>query len=368
MSSGERQGSNSGTVSTILALAEALGSALDIDEVLRRAYPILCRLVPSDYGALGVSSTGRPEDYRWIATGLPASFFAAYPEMAPHDFVRKAVARRINVVLRDDEMVPRAELEANMMYLRAREVGAPLEHVMAVMLHVDERWQAGLSLYRDRRRPFSPRERATLQDMTPLLVNAVRNCHRFGEIAAVAARSEAELEAALRSSGAAMVIIEPPKSVVWRSKGATSILERWFSPHELGRTGAPEPLLCALAEILERPLATHEPWVRERARARLDVAFARLPEIEQGRYWMLFLSETLPLPRAVSAKLTYREQEVTQDILAGMSNEDIAPEGGKVGTVKKHVWNIFNKLGVGSRAQLVALIGDVARREALRRL
>ena len=46
--------------------------------------------------------------------------------MAPHAFVRAHVAKRPNVVLRDDEMVSRSELERNMMYRRAREVGAPL--------------------------------------------------------------------------------------------------------------------------------------------------------------------------------------------------------------------------------------------------
>src|SRR5687768_9968765 len=145
-----------------LDLLEALGSSLDIRLVLERAYPLLLSLVPADYGALGISSSGKPEDYEWIVAQIPPAFFAAYPEMAQHDFVRTSVSSKLNVVLRDEEMVSRPELEANMMYRRAREVGMPLEQVMAVMLHVDDRWQSGLSLYRERRRPFSEAERASL--------------------------------------------------------------------------------------------------------------------------------------------------------------------------------------------------------------
>src|SRR6478609_4223525 len=131
-----------------LQLLEALGSSLDVQAVLTEAYPLLARLVPADYGAVGVSPTARPQDFQWAIAELPSSFFAAYSEMAAHDFVRSSVAQQPNRVLRDQEMVSRRDLERNVLYHRAREVGAPLEHVMAVMLHVDDSWQSGLSLYR----------------------------------------------------------------------------------------------------------------------------------------------------------------------------------------------------------------------------
>src|SRR6185295_16059754 len=88
-----------------LALVEALGSSLDIKVVLERAYPLLLELVPADYGALGISSTGQPQDFVWTVARMPPAFFAAYPEMAAHDFVRTAVAARPNLVMRDEEMI-----------------------------------------------------------------------------------------------------------------------------------------------------------------------------------------------------------------------------------------------------------------------
>src|SRR4051812_14406217 len=43
-------------------LRDALGSSLNIHSVLDSAYPHLLSLVDADYGALGISSSGKPED------------------------------------------------------------------------------------------------------------------------------------------------------------------------------------------------------------------------------------------------------------------------------------------------------------------
>ena len=188
-----------------LSLHEALGSTLDIRVALQRAYPPLLRLVGADAAALGVSASGRARDFEWLVADLPDAFFASYPEMAAHDFVRAAVTRAPNVVLRDQEMISRRALESNVMYHRAREVGAPLEQVMAVMLHVDRRWQSGLAVYRDRKRPFSARDRAALRAATPALANAVRNCRLFG----AASRWEAALGALLDERHAALLVEAP---------------------------------------------------------------------------------------------------------------------------------------------------------------
>ena len=210
----------------ILELFEALGSSLDIRSVLGRVYPLLLRLVGADYGALGISPSGDPRDFEWQVAGIPPAFFAAYPQMAPHDFVRMAVLRAPNVVLRDQEMVGRRALEANPMYRRAREIGVPLEQVMAVMLHVDHGWQSGLSLYRDRRRPFTAHERAVLQDVTPALVNAVRNCQLYG------ARTERlEVLEALVSdadAGEGRMYVRAPATVVEQTGAAGRLLAKWF--------------------------------------------------------------------------------------------------------------------------------------------
>jgi DNA-binding CsgD family transcriptional regulator len=333
---------------TTLDLLEALGSALDIRVVLERAYPFLLRLVPADYGALGISSSGRPEDYEWIVAKLPPAFFTAYPEMAPHDFVRASVARQPNRVLRDQEMVSRPALETNMMYRRARELGVPLEQVMAVMLHVDDRWQSGLSLYRDRRRPFTARERAVLQDVTPAIMNAVRSCHLFG----AATHRLAAVETLLPDWDASRLVVVPPDTVLEETDAAARLIEKWFDRHERPAGRLPVPL----ATVLARGAATI--WTRRDAESTLAVSFVP-PSVRTGpARWLLLLRETchtLQIPPLWRALLTPRQQEVTEAVLRGWDNRLIAGElGCATATVKRHLQTIFDALGVQSRASLIA--------------
>lgn len=340
-------------------LFEALGSSLDIRLVLERAYPALLDLIPADYGALGISSTGRADDYQWIVAKIPPAFFAAYPEMAGHDFVRKAVADRPNVVLRDQEMVGRPALEANMMYRRAREVGAPLEQVMAVMLHIDDRWQSGLSLYRERRVPFNARERATLQRVTPAIVNAVRSCHLFSACADWAVA----LDALLNDQGASLVLVAPPAREVARTSGAARLIDKWFAPNERRAGALPSPLADLMAQ---RAAAAPEKaralaqvvLTRDDDQTTLQVTFVPITGSMTGAAGMLLLRESAhqaPLPPPWRTLLTRREQEIAAAVLRGWNNQLIGVEVGcAMATVKKHLQNIFDKLGLSTRAQLMA--------------
>ncbi|NUQ77591.1 MAG: response regulator transcription factor [Polyangiaceae bacterium] len=353
--------SSSGEGNATLDLIDALGSSLDIRIVLERAYPLLLELVPADYGALGISSSGRPEDYEWMVSQIPETFFAAYPDMAPHDFVRTSVASKLNVVLRDEDMIARPDLESNIMYRRAREVGAPLEQVMAVMLHVDERWQSGLSLYRERRRPFTERERASLQRITPALANAVRSCHLFS----AAAEWGAALNALLAVQGASVVLLASPAAEVARTAEAARLIDAWFDPHERRAGALPEPLLQALSQAAEA-LGRCAPaqWSKSRADATLQVSF--VPVTGMGRAkWMLVLKEiasAASVPPAWQARLTPREQEVVAAVVRGWDNRLIGSElGCTEATVKKHLQKIFDKLGVQSRTALVARAAEQRR-------
>jgi DNA-binding CsgD family transcriptional regulator len=341
---------------TTLALFEVLGSSLDIRAVLERAYPLLRRLVPCDYGALGISPTARAEDFEWTVAELPSRFFAAYPDMAPHDFVRAAVAAKPNSVLRDEDMIARADLEANMMYLRAREIGAPLEQVMAVMLHIDERWQSGLSLYREKRRPFSTRERAALQRVTPAIANAVRNCHLFG----AAASWSAAINALFREPTKAAVLVAPPANQLERTDRATALIEKWFSPCEWRHGCLPEPLrrlvTCAGSAGLNDGVRPE--WSRRGEGATLRILFVPLGSgVGKANGLLLFeeVPDVLSLPLAWRALLTPREQEVSMAVMRGWPNRFIASElGCSEATVKKHMQHICDKLGVDSRTALLA--------------
>ncbi len=58
--------------------------------------------------------------------------------------------------------------------------------------------------------------------------------------------------------------------------------------------------------------------------------------------------------------LSYREQEVLAKIDEGLSNAQIADQMGiSISTVKKHVYHIFEKVGVNTRGQLRKVLNDL---------
>ncbi|HET9932750.1 MAG TPA: helix-turn-helix transcriptional regulator [Polyangiaceae bacterium] len=326
---------------------------------MTEVYPLLVRLVPADCGALGVSASGRLEDYEWTVADLPTGFFAMYGEMAGHDFVRDSVVRSPNRVLRDQDMIDRTNLERNLFYRRAREVGTPIEQVMAVMLHVDDRWQGGLSLYRDRRAPFSALERDRLQRLAPALANTVRRCQLLER----ARDLGAALEVLLTKQGGAVVVANARAVELTRSDGATPLLESWFAPSERSEPQLPAPLADALLQFAHEPRqSSPRRWSRPGASSTLLVDFVELENDRSHGRWMLRFREsrhTTPWPPAWEALLTPREREVVACIAQGWDNRLIATElGCAETTVKRHLQNIFVKLGVETRSALQVRLSE----------
>jgi DNA-binding CsgD family transcriptional regulator len=340
-------------------LAEALTSSLHLSEVFSNAQDMLFRLFPADYMALCMSRPGRPGDYEWWVTKMPALFFARYPELAEHDFVRSAVMRRPNEVLRDTEMVPqRRVLERSQWYRYCRELGMPLEHVMSVLLDVSGGMHGGLTLYRERRRPFSKRDQARLQELTPLLLQTVRNCRTYGE---VAARGQV-LDAFFQHRGARCLVQARPFVEEMRTPPTTAMLKTWFRPSELdSSSGLPTVLVERLAMQVARDGDKGlgwDVWEQPGKDRNLRVTSTRLPEREGRRLWAVEFQEiphVVPVPEEWRRKLTGRETEVVGCVLQGWDNQLIAGHLGlALGTVKKHLQNIFDKLGVDSRAALIS--------------
>ncbi|MDC0708629.1 helix-turn-helix transcriptional regulator [Stigmatella sp. ncwal1] len=332
---------------------EVLNSSLNVSQVLASAR----RLLSVDYAALCISKPDCPTAYDWDVD-LPAPFFNHYPEVAQQDFVRLAVVRRPNVVLRDTQMVSLKDLQRNLMYQRFRDLGTPLERVMAVMLDVHPSWHGGVTLYRTGRLPFSAREQVLLQTLTPHMVNALRNCRRFGDVT----HQGQLLDMLLRQEGAAYVVISPPSAEVMRTPPATKLLEKWFTTG-LSRAGLPAELLERLAVEMRMHGTTPQApsvWEREGTGRTCDLRVTFIPLPWQGdcRWWALKLQEiphAIPLPESWRGRLTPREAEVASCVLGGWQNETIADTlACTLGTVKKHVKRIFDELGVDSRTALMA--------------
>jgi DNA-binding CsgD family transcriptional regulator len=260
-------------------------------------------------------------------------------------------------------MVPRQDLERSSFYRHCRQLHMPLEHVMAVMLDVGRDCHGGFMLYRDRPRPFSDREQALLQRLTPVLTGKVRNCRMLYE---VAGRGQ-YLEALFRHQGAESIVLAPPSTEVMRTAHATPLLEKWFTPLERASRGLPEVLVEHLKRLVgtdgAQVLGVPDTWERTRLERRLKVTFVPLPEHSGRKLWALILQEEahgMNMPSAWRKLLTPRQAEVVERVLLGWDNRLIAEDlGCAEGTVKQHLKSIFDKLGVGSRA---ALISRAARR------
>lgn len=341
----------------LLELTQTLSSSLDLTEVLAHAQGAIAQLLPCDYAALCVSRPERPGEYEWMGLGAPGILFAHYPELAAVDFVRESVMKQPNVPLRDSDMLSRKELKRSLLYLRCRELGLPLEHVMAVLLDLRQDWHAGFTVYRQHALPFSAREQALLDDLTPYLVNTVRNCRLFGN----QARRGDLLDALFRHQGAECVVMDPPEREKLRTPGASALLKRWYPELEANDAELPVELREHLRRLrgdptTRRPLGM-DTWMRSGEKHDLKVTFVELPEQHGSRPWVVVLQEcsrAIPMPDPWRLKLSKREAEVVQGVLSNWTNETIAEDLGlTLNTVKTHLRNIFPKLGMESRTDLL---------------
>lgn len=323
---------------------EALASSLDLAAVLAEVHPALRRLVPADAGAVGVFEAGAAAPPTWFAEDLPRAYFAAYGDLGDGDFVRSAVASQPGVVLRDQEMITRPELERHVLYHRAREVGAPLEQVMAVMLHADHQGASGLALYRERRRPFSARDRSVLQRWAPALAQTIRHCLLHARVARQAAAFDALNEARQLPT----MLVGRQGEPVQMTAAAEATLAAWFSPDEQDAGPLPRPLTAHLAAMTD-DLAGPAPWRRRLGGRLLEISFLPLRGATPG--WLLvFEVRHRPL---WCETLTSRQRQVFHGLINGWDNQLLADElQCSVETIKKHVGHILERAGVDNRHAL----------------
>jgi DNA-binding NarL/FixJ family response regulator len=180
-------------------------------------------------------------------------------------------------------------------------------------------------------RDFSARDRAVLDLLHPHLVQL----HRASE-------ARRRLRAALalhESTQAAVVLLEADDRVAFASTAARELLDRYF-----GENGAGLPESAS--------------WLRERRRAAtgeplcVDVRDrALVVELVDGA---LLLEE-----RRSMLRLTACEREILDLVAEGKSNAEIAERlWVSLGTVKKHLDNVYAKLGVHTRTAAAAFVRE----------
>ena len=340
----------------LMELRAVLTSSLRRKEVLERFYEELSRrLVAADCSAFCVSRPGPTPGYDWDVEHLPKQFFARYASVAKYDFVLHAVKTHPNVVLSDHEMIEREELRRSRLYAYCRDMGMPLEHVLAVLLDVGSDWHGGFTMYRTGERSFSDQERVDLQCLTPGLVGTVRNCQLMASVA----DSTNLVEALCRQREFECVVVSLPKTEVMRTDHLTPLLKGWFSPLECDRSGLPVFLLGELS-LLASSLGPvgfgQDTLVRKRGGRSLVITYIPLPRQQERGLWAVVFQEESIVPREWRPLLSPREIEVLEGLLLGLTNKGIAARGRpmKMNTVKTHLKDIFRKLDVETRSQLLS--------------
>jgi DNA-binding CsgD family transcriptional regulator len=182
-------------------------------------------------------------------------------------------------------------------------------------------------------RDFNERDRAVLDFLRPQLAN------RYG--AAQARRRASQALALLEEADAGLAILDRAGRIEHATPEALRLLSAYFRDF---RTGLPEEVAGWLLE--QRRATCPEPLRVEGEEQSL------LVHLVGGA---LFLEE-----ERVAPPLTGREREILELVAAGKTNAEIAEAIWIApGTVRKHLENVYEKLGVHSRtAAVAALNGD----------
>jgi DNA-binding CsgD family transcriptional regulator len=182
-------------------------------------------------------------------------------------------------------------------------------------------------------RDFSERDRAVLDFLRPHLANLYD--------AAQARRRAAQAVAVLEEADAGLVVLDGAGRIEHATPEALRILSLYFGVNR-----------AALPEVIAA-------WLREQENApspeRLEIPGEDAALIVHLVHGALLLEEQRSEP-----PLTDREREVLELVAAGKTNAEIAETIWIApGTVRKHLENIYEKLGVHSRTAAVAsLNGD----------
>lgn len=205
-----------------------------------------------------------------------------------------------------------------------------IEHQIVCTVPAVRTVAIGLVLTRERR-DFTSAECELLATLRPHILRAYRGARRHSEIQ----RRLHAVEAALAASGHAAIVLDASCEVESASANAEQILSAYG---------------CGPPAALGRQLADGDTVSVSSDGGRLTITRAESALILDEKF------DPFAPARLRSLGLTSREADVLRSVADGASNKAIA---GKIGTslrtVKKHLERIYEKLGVDSRTEAVAI-------------
>jgi DNA-binding CsgD family transcriptional regulator len=203
---------------------------------------------------------------------------------------------------------------------------------LGIRLHIGPRRRKSLFIFDRSQRNFSDRDSAMLDALRPHLEQLLHGAQLRWRLREALALHEA--------TQAAIVVLESEDRVVFVSRVARELLDRYF-----GEKGAPLPDRLAS-------------WVAERRRA----ATGESLRIDAGDRSLVveFIDGALLLEeRQRRPGLTAREQEILDLVAEGRTNAEIAERlWVSPATVRKHLENVYAKLGVHTRTAAAAFVRE----------
>jgi DNA-binding CsgD family transcriptional regulator len=348
----------------VLGVVRVVAGARDPDEFSRAVITEIAALIPSDVVTINEVD---PEAGRTVYLAEPASFVMA-PDTDEllaaladqHPLIHNFTSTGDGSAYRISDFWTQDEFHASPIYeLLYGPMG--VEYQIAVALPAPRPVVVGIAASR-RDTDFSERDRAVLNMLRPHLVQAWYNAKDQGHLRALlSAASDATAD-----SGAGLIVLaDPPHEV---TPGALLSLYRFF-----GRPTSPSALPARVGRWMASQRSQLDGQgsleLLKPLQAEIDgrrVVLRYLPG-QPGHPGALLLREERrrPQPRSLDALgLTAREAEIVGWVITGETNAMIgATLHVSPTTVKKHLDNIYVKLGVRGRGRLTAFVLDVLERQ-----
>ncbi len=322
----------------MLAFVQRLADTADPDEFAAETMHGLAELIPCDYASYVETN---PAAGRALAMTSPReAMFRDAPEalarnLDEHPLVRFYAETGELRALKLSDFLTNRQLRRMRLY---DELFRPAEtnHLLSAVLPVPRGLVVGFSLHR-KTRDFSERDRALVDLLQPHLAQAYERSLLRTAVGA--------LDEAAARDGPRLVVLGLDGSVLWSTPDADATLERHFGSPER-RQMLPRSVAVWLDAGCPGPLVS----VSDGHRLRIDSL--------GGRPAALLLTERAASPSVDALRglgLSGRESEVLALVALGHTNAEIARLlSVSAGTVKRHLENLYGKLGVHTRTAAAA--------------
>jgi DNA-binding CsgD family transcriptional regulator len=344
----------------VLDVVRAVSSARDPVEFARLTVEQVALLIPADVVTLNhvdpvardVIYAAEPESFV-----IPPDTGESLARLADeHPIIRYAAETGDGSARRISDFLSREEFHESELYERVyKPMG--IEYQVAVTLTAPSPTVVGIAASRAAH-DFSDRERAVFETARPHLTQAWR-------IAAEQRHLQGLLGAAtdaLAERGSGVIVLwESPQELV---PGALASIRRFFGPpSRQGRL----PVRIERWVGSERarlhlggPLALAHPLAARQGNRRLVLHYLPAQAEHPGAILLREGARAISTRRLETLRLSTREAEIVRLAVTGSTNDEIAERLTIAsGTVKKHLDNVYAKLGLSGRLQLSAFVHDM---------